>query len=486
MKHRVVAAAMIAVSLVAYADSAVAVPLTSAQRLCSRAIMQGARRYVYDVGLLLRDSIYFNTSPANRYCATARRCIGGSSHGMSCDVNADCPSGRCYPNLFSGTGIARRLLQRQNLFKTYVFNNCTDAGVLPADLSYPSLLCRNPVPSAPPMDFDQVTDCILRNNASYREGGVVVDTTFEPYRRASTHLAVPHPPDHTSYPSTICGVPGSSLLQIGTTSAESWAGREGGTRLLFADGCAGDVCQTKGESLADFAGNLLDDPIQAYTGSVPVCILMTAGDAGNGTFEMGSVNLTSGEQQSFQTLSATLLIGTTCPKCITSTGLCDSGDRVDQPCLRRGSEDIACPPTIAGSPPVITIPLALSTGVQTLNVPSNNPAGGVTNPAGTFCGACDLAVSNPCQNDQDCIDKGFCSGGLGSGCCVFENNTGYAGEPCGAPPTTSSVEGAPGPFVPHLAGLFCTGKSGDGLVDSIAGLPGPVRYVEPRLNVYAW
>jgi hypothetical protein len=336
------------------------------------------------------------------------------------------------------------------------------------------------------MDFDQVVDCILRNNASYREGGIIVDTTYEPYRRAATHLTVPHPADHPAYPSTICGVPGSFLLQYGSETADSYSGRQGGTRLLFSDGCAGDVCQTRGEAVADFGGNLLDDPLPTYAGLIPICILMHPADAGNGTFEDGSIDLTTGDQQTFQKISATVLIGTTCPRCVTSTGLCDSGDRAGMSCLHLGSEDVACPPTIIGVPPVMTLPLDLTTGTDTLNVPPHNPGGGATNPAGTFCGACDLDETVGCQNDQDCVDAGVCSGGLGSGCCVFGTNDGYAGEPCPGPVTSTSVEGAPGPFVPHLATLFCMGKTGSALVDATVGLPGPARYIEPRLNVFAW
>jgi hypothetical protein len=132
------------------------------------------------------------------------------------------------------------------------------------------------------------------------------------------------------------------------------------------------------------------------------------------------------------------------------------------------------------------LPLDLTTETTTISVPPNSPGTGVTNPSGTFCGACDLDDTQGCQSDTDCINVGDCSGGVGSGCCVFGTNVGFAANTCPVPATSISVSGARGTFIPHLAGLSCMGKSGDALVDATAGLPGPTRYVEPRFNVFAW
>jgi len=114
-------------------------------------------------------------------------------------------------------------------------------------------------------------------------------------------------------------------------------------------------------------------------------------------------------------------------------------------------------------------------------VPANNPGAGATNPSATFCGACDVDDTIGCQNDQDCIDNGVCSGVVGSGCCGFGTNTGAFGTDSA---TSASANGLRSQYVPKLATLFCTGKSGSALVDGTQGLPGPVRLIQQQLNAY--
>jgi hypothetical protein len=466
------------------ATGAGAALLTLAERNCELAIATNARTYAYQVGLTVRNAIHNNLTPTSRYCANGRRCVSGAMHGVPCTTNGNCPGGGCYPNFFTGGSPfpARRILARQNTFKINVFTAC--AGLTPSNLLYPSNLCPDLEP-APGMTFDQVVDCVLRNNASSRPDGIIVDTIFEPYRRALTHLTVPHPADFATYPTTICGVPGSNLFQFGTNNQSEYVGRQGGTRMLFTTSCVGDVCQTQGESATDFAGNMWDDPYQMYVGAIPVCVVTQPQDTGNGTFETGQINLTSGAQTSIQVLTATLYIGQTCPKCNTAPapGFCSGGVNAGQLCIHRGSEDIACPPSGVGI--TMTLPLVFSTNTSTMSVPANNPGAGVTNPDGTFCGACDLDDTIGCQNDADCVSAGVCAAGFGNGCCTFGTNTGSTLSTC-AGATTVTAEGEAGPFIPHLAALWCMGKTGSALVDSTVGLPGPARFIEPRLNVYAW
>ncbi len=132
------------------------------------------------------------------------------------------------------------------------------------------------------------------------------------------------------------------------------------------------------------------------------------------------------------------------------------------------------------SPPVIPNPLDLSTEAHVLNAPANTAHS--VNPAGAMCGACDLDDTDGCQDDADCVANSNCSGGVGSGCCVFGGNTGSFGQ--GG--TSVSANGKRGPYMPQLATLFCTGKSGDGLVDSTQGLPGPVRLIQEQFNTFEY
>jgi len=107
----------------------------------------------------------------------------------------------------------------------------------------------------------------------------------------------------------------------------------------------------------------------------------------------------------------------------------------------------------------------------------------VTNPLGTFCGSCDIDPTIGCNNDQVCVDNGVCSGAVGSGCCQFGANTGAFGVDTA---TTITANGVRGPYLPKLATIFCTGLSGDGLVDSSQGLPGPVRLIQAQLNTFEY
>lgn len=108
----------------------------------------------------------------------------------------------------------------------------------------------------------------------------------------------------------------------------------------------------------------------------------------------------------------------------TSYASVDSGPNAFQGCTAAGTTDTACPPLIVGNPPVIPNPLVLNTEPKTLPVPANNPGGGATNPAATYCGACDLDDTIGRQNDQDCVDQGVCGSGFGLACCAFGTNTG--------------------------------------------------------------
>jgi hypothetical protein len=345
MNARIVTIAATALAILS-ASNAGAVLYTAAQKTCIDGLMHANEKYVMKVGHEIHKSIKANLNPTNKVCAAGRKCVGGALHAAPCLINTDCPGGgNCYPNFFTGAGVATHILGFQNTLRTSVAASCS--GVLATGLGFPSALCPTDPGGA---TIDKVVDCLLRNNASSRGTGNIVDTTYEPFRRAATHLEVPHPASFATYPTTVCGVPGSFLLQYGSNSTSDVLGREGGTRLLSTTGCAGDVCSTRGESATAFAGNMLDDPINAYAGLIPLCFVLRPSDVGNGTFETGSIDLVQGIQSSFQRIQVELYIGAACPRCLVSTGKCDSGPRLGLSCLHKGAEDIACPP--AGTPTV--------------------------------------------------------------------------------------------------------------------------------------
>jgi hypothetical protein len=208
----------------------------------------------------------------------------------------------------------------------------------------------------------------------------------------------------------------------------------------------------------------------------------TTSDSGNGTPADGSIDLASGQGGSFAPIRTEVLIGTTCPTCDATTGLCTGGSPNDgSPCNNKGGTDVACPPPGAG--PIIPNPLDLSTEPNTLSVPANNPGAGATNPSQTFCGACDGDESQGCQNDTDCVATGACVAGFGLGCCQFGTNTGAFGIDAA---TSATANGLRSVYVPKLATIFCTGKTTSPLVNTSQGLPGPVRLVQLQLNAFQW
>lgn len=451
--------------------------LTAAEIKCVDEILLSTRRYICKKQGYVVRSLRKNIRGQDARCAVGFRCLGGPSHGANCNpalANADCPAGECQPNRFTGNGLARLILHQQNLFKIGVYNDCTLSGATLGGLGYPNAQC----PFA--TDFDEVVDCVLRSNSAHPLGGdpaasSIIDAVLEPLRTTSGHLPIPHPP----YPTTICGVPGSWVLDWGSEGGGRPAfGREGFSRLLLTDGCVGDVCQTKGSGVID---NMLDDPETLWAGVIPLCAVTRAGDTGNSSIEDGSIDLVTGQQTSFNLLSIELYVGA-CPKCLTASGACSGGVHAGGPCVSRGAEDISCPP--GGAPFVVFLqPVSLTTEPTTLLIPAHNPGGGVTNPAATFCGACDLDPRIGCQSDQDCDTRGACGAGIGAGCCVFGSNTGFNGYDSAL---SVAGGGARGPLIPHLSGLWCMGETGNGLIDASVGLPGPVRYIEPRVNVVEW
>jgi hypothetical protein len=452
---------------------ATAVPSTTLQK-CSDQIQLNTLKYTGAVQKEVRLSIKNNMKGKDSKCSGGFACAGGGNNGGKCDVlngNVDCPSGQCTVN--AAKGIASKINKAKGKLRDKIAQFCTSADLLALYGVNGTTRCEDPDDIDNGLDADELADCILQGAIGDALNSRFGDPAGEVMGRGAPEIV----PDSPA-PFEVCFVTLGSILSIGSESDPGVPAEAGGASPLNIDSCLAGVCQTSGQGVI---GNNLTAPTQTFAGVIPVCLVTVTGDSGNGTSADGEIDLNTGRADNFSPISSTVLIGTTCPVC--TAGVCDSGPNIGAACTSAGGTDTACPPTVAGVPPVIPNPFALSTETATLSVPANNPGGGVTNPSGTFCGACDLDDTIGCQNDQDCIDEGLCSGVLGSGCCVFGTNTGAFSNDAA---TSAQAEGLRSQYVPRLGTIFCTGKSGSGLVDSTQGLPGPVRSVQQQLNAFQY
>jgi hypothetical protein len=462
-----------AFALAAVAGTAMAagVPDTATKK-CGDKLQNETLKYVNAVQKQIRLSIKNNLNGKDSKCSGGLACAGGANNNHVCTTNANCPSGQCAVN--NSKGIAGAIIKAKATLRAKIFQFCTDAQLV--TLGFPSSRCPDPDSPVNGLDRAELADCILHGAVGDLSTAVFGDVSGEVLGRASGRT-VPQAVPIIS----VCGVTLASVLSIGSASTSATIAEAGGAQPVVIDGpCVGTLCQTKGSALI---GNNLTSPTQTFAGLIPICLVTVTGNAGNGTNEDGSIDVGTGEQHSFAPILSTVLIGTTCPTCDTTTATCNGGPNNGLFCTNKGGTDTACPPTTVGGEPVIPNPLDLDTEANTLAVPAHNPAGGVTNPAGTFCGSCDLDPSIGCNNDSVCVAAAVCSGGVGSGCCSFGTNAGAFGVPSA---TSVTANGVRGPYIPRLATIFCTGQSGNGLVDSTQGLPGPVRLVQQQLNAFEY
>jgi hypothetical protein len=336
-----------------------------------------------------------------------------------------------------------------------------------ATLGFPNSRCPNATTTT------LLADCVLQGAIGDFTHAIFGDPAAEIMGRAATDL-VPDP-GSTGALNGVCGLTMGSILQIGALSTSNTPAEAGGAQPLdiTAASCASQPCDTTGRGTV---GNNLTAPTQTFAGTIPICLVTVTSDAGMGKTQTGTIDTVTGEQHSFAPISTTVVF-TVCPVC--NAGLCDSGVNAGKKCSASGSQDIACPPSTVGGEPVIPNPLNLSTESLTLSVPANNPGGGATNPSGAFCGACDGDTTIGCQNDSECTLQGVCGG---AGCCQFSTSPGAFGQAV----TSINSTGKRGPYVPQLGTVFCTGKSGDPLVDPSQGLPGPVRLVQSQVNNFEY
>jgi hypothetical protein len=169
--------------------------------------------------------------------------------------------------------------------------------------------------------------------------------------------------------------------------------------------------------------------------------------------------------------------GAGCATCAASGDLCTVGGASVQSCKGSalGSSSLECLPAFA---PVATIPnpFDLTTGVTPILTAANHGGTPGTDPV---CGRCTGDSSIGCSSDSpDCDAVG--------GPCVFSdgtNTSGFAGDVSADP---VFAQGHPSQYAPVQAGAFCTGITGNALVDGTAGLPGPVRVIQPTYIGFAF
>lgn len=465
----------------AYAGSAFAIAIPdSGTQLCSDKIQNGTLLYVNAVQKQIRLSIKNNIKGKDSKCSGGFSCAGGANNTKSCinkgtglPDNALCGVGfQCQPN--TTKGVAGAINKAKGKLRKTISDACTSGQLLTLFGVNGTTTCPDPSNPDNGLDASELADCILEGAIGDIAGSIFGDPAGAILAKGAAEIV----PDSPVVPFEVCAVTLGSVLSIGSEAGPQSPAEAGGAAPLLTENCAAGVCDTKGQGIV---GNNLTAPTQTFAGVIAVCLVTVTSDSGNGTGADGTIDLNTGDAATFSPILSTVLIGTTCPIC--DLGVCDSGDNQDDPCSSPGGTDTACPPTIAGVPPIIPNPLDLTTGVNSLSVPANNPGGGVTNPSATFCGACDLDDTIGCQSDQACDLEGVCGAGVGLGCCVFGTNTGAFGVD-----NATEVErnGTPGQYLSQMGTVFCTGVSGDGLVDGTQGLPGPVSLVQAQLNTFQY
>ncbi|MBI4518180.1 MAG: hypothetical protein HY699_20450 [Deltaproteobacteria bacterium] len=292
------------------------------------------------------------------------------------------------------------------------------------------------------------------------------------------------------------------------------------------------VCELRGNQ--GTVGNLLNAPTAQVSNGIPTCLVTRTGrivdtydaaleatdkghcylgandglvcnsdtDCPGGTCEgglsgFGGVNLDTGAATTKAPIETTVYLGQgpngACPTC--QAGACDSGSGTT--CSDNdGDTSGACLPS-APAPwtdlGVIPNPFDLNTGTTSMTA-SAAVSGHDGWPGGSaFCGACSGAsnVKNGCPTDGgtpcaagSCVTSGSELGGWAAWA-GFRGNAAYDQDA-----TTSAKEasasGIPDNYAPVAAGMFCTGITGNPLVDKGVGLPGPVRVVQPQLVTWTF
>ncbi len=178
-------------------------------------------------------------------------------------------------------------------------------------------------------------------------------------------------------------------------------------------------------------------PLPLSSGGVSVCVVNQV----NGPLT-GTVDTASGDSTSTTILLSHVFTGPTvdqpCPVCgsggFGTSSTCSSGQNSGAPCIVNGTSSLFgstsfdCPPLPGANVGNLTIPLSLSTGLQTRTLSADNPdcsAAGATS-AKCFCDTCADAGAEACSTNADCPGGATC----GAKRCITGPN---AGTLCTAP-----------------------------------------------------
>jgi len=455
-------------------------PYPTAVRNCFGVVAQQTMSFANKVQAEVRGSILANMRGNTSTCAGPRVCVGGPKNTKACTGNASCGSAggvafECHPR---SAGITAAIAAAEKSLRQSLTSACT-VDHLHALFGVASGNGWCPDPSTPPdgLDPNELVDCILRTSLGELTLAGLAGTVGTLLGTGAPDAAVDAP-----LPKQICGVTLGGLGRIGAQAAFYAPATPMGTlNVSVPDGCtAGNpICNTKGDGIV---GNMVAPPRQVVAGAIPICLTTRSLDAGNGTPEDGSIDLSTGQQTSVAPIATTVHLGIPCPICDRVTKVCTSptndSPHEGQPCTSPGRTDIACPPKVQPVAPMIVQRTELTTESVTLDVPVG---AGVSNPVGAFCGACDGDPTIVCRRDQDCTAAGVCS--AATGCCQFSTVKGAHGD---ATVQLLQASGRRGSFVPQLAGVGCVAPSGDPVVDGSVGLPGPLRTAESRLNAFRY
>ncbi len=173
-------------------------------------------------------------------------------------------------------------------------------------------------------------------------------------------------------------------------------------------------------------------PLPLSAGGVSVCVTNEITQAVTGTMDVNA-----GTSQANVILLSRVHNGPTvdrpCPTC--EAGLCTAGPHMGDPCTINGSSpsygDLSydCPPDVAANIGNLPVPLDLRTGTQTKTLSAAGPNCTQTGFTGLecFCGTCNSASAEPCDENADCPDP---AGPVGPICagrrCVGGANIGAA------------------------------------------------------------
>ena len=265
---------------------------------------------------------------------------------------------------------------------------------------------------------------------------------------------------------------------------------------------------------------------------IATCLVTHTLNAGNGTSVRGAINYVTGQMATSEpTLTDLYLTGvgivdcdraSMCPRCSNPTngvgkgtcmGICNGVNRIpcltNTDCINVGegttcvgggtsgtcsapdqSTTIECSPSVIGGLAAqIPNPFTLTTEPTSLNAAS---ASGVNQDGSgaQICGFCDTSATWGCQSPALCLTgcqtladcKDPAGNSIGATVCDFSTAApGFNGD---GTVTAISTQGLANQYAPILAGLYCAGQTQSLVVNSAAGLPGPVRVISPYINTY--